>query len=521
MFLNSKYTIILFFTLFIFNFKTIQCDCCKDNRGCNCCKGGKASIPNNETNNKPLKNKPLKNINPIFTSKKPNTIQTDTSIEKKPNGINEKEQIEKNIEIPKKNIITKEKYKKIDNECIKDNEGKQIFKEKVEHHKKLTKKEQQELEEKQKKLEEEQKLEEQKKLEEEQKKLEELKKLPNLVGLQNIGATCYMNATLQALSNTNSLTEYFLNPSKFNPNNPNKKMSNEYYKVLRNLWSDTKKDGDYAPYDFKKALSEENPLFAGVQANDSKDLINFLLERFHQELNNPKPNKNNNVDVNQMDENQTLMAFISNYSNSNQSIINNSFYGILETKSQCSGCNTIKYNFQIYSFLEFPLQQVNQYFFYKGKRPLFTQDGKNPDVDLYECFEYYRKVDILNGQNQMFCNICNGNRDTYYGTTIYSLPNYLIINLNRGKGAVYECKVNFPEELNLYNYITANAIHKLQLYAVICHLGESSMNGHFIAYCRHRQNNKWYKYNDSFVTECTKAQEYNDGMPYILFYKAV
>ena len=222
-----------------------------------------------------------------------------------------------------------------------------------------------------------------------------------------------------------------------------------------------------------------------------------------------------------MDENQTLMAFISNYSNSNQSIINNSFYGILETKSQCSGCNTIKYNFQIYSFLEFPLQQVNQYFFYKGKRPLFTQDGKNPDVDLYECFEYYRKVDILNGQNQMFCNICNGNRDTYYGTTIYSLPNYLIINLNRGKGAVYECKVNFPEELNLYNYITANAIHKLQLYAVICHLGESSMNGHFIAYCRHRQNNKWYKYNDSFVTECTKAQEYNDGMPYILFYKAV
>ena len=32
-------------------------------------------------------------------------------------------------------------------------------------------------------------------------------------------------------------------------------------------------------------MSKENPLFAGIQANDSKDLINFLLERFHQELN--------------------------------------------------------------------------------------------------------------------------------------------------------------------------------------------------------------------------------------------
>ena len=32
-----------------------------------------------------------------------------------------------------------------------------------------------------------------------------------LIGLNNIGATCYMNATLQCLSNTKKLTEYFLN----------------------------------------------------------------------------------------------------------------------------------------------------------------------------------------------------------------------------------------------------------------------------------------------------------------------
>ena len=150
MFLNSKYTIILFFILFIFNFKTIQCDCCKGNRGCNCCKCDKTSIPNNETNNdplknKPLKNKPLKNINPIFTSKKPNTIQTDTNIVEKISGINEKESIEKNIEIPKENIITKEKYKKIDNKGVIGKKEKQIFKKKVEpkNPKKLTKEEQQ------------------------------------------------------------------------------------------------------------------------------------------------------------------------------------------------------------------------------------------------------------------------------------------------------------------------------------------------------------------------------------------
>ena len=360
---------------------------------------------------------------------------------------------------------------------------------------------------------------------EKQKKEEELSKLPNFVGLQNIGATCYMNATLQALSNTNSLTEYFLNNSKFNPNNSNKKMANEYYKVLTNLWSKTKKDGDYAPYDFKQALSEENPLFAGIQANDSKDLINFLLERFHQELNNPKPNNNDNniINVNQMDEMQTLNAFLSDYFNSNQSIITDCFYGILETRSKCAGCQYTKFNFQIYSFLEFPLEQVNIYMFQLGRRfNMMNQGQKNPDVDLLECFEYYQKIDVMNGQNQMYCNICNGNRDNYYGTTIYSLPNYLIINLNRGKGAVYECKVNFPEDLNLLNFVAfKNGKTFFRLYAVICHLGESSMSGHFVAYCRHRQNNKWYKYNDSFVTECTEPLEYTKGMPYILFYKAL
>ena len=370
-------------------------------------------------------------------------------------------------------------------------------------------------------------LEIQKKSLEEEKKLFELSKLPNEIGLQNIGATCYMNATLQSLSNTNLLSEFFLTKYNYNPNDQTKKVSNEMYKVLTNLWSKTKKKGDYPPYDFKKILSEENPLFAGIQANDSKDLINFLLERFHQELNTAKKNNNENnneiININQMDEQQTLKVFIEDYFKNNKSIILDCFYGILETRSKCSGCNITKYNFQIYSFLEFPLQEVNNYMYQNGRRmSLVNNDGSNPDINLYECFDYYQKIDLMNGQNQMYCNICNENKDTYYGTTIYSLPNYLIINLNRGKGAVYSCKVVFPETLNLLNYVTfKDGITAMKLYAVICHIGPSSMSGHFIAYCRHRINNKWYKYNDSFVTECTQPNEYYNGMPYILFYKAI
>ena len=340
------------------------------------------------------------------------------------------------------------------------------------------------------------------------------KKIPILIGLNNIGATCYMNASLQCLSNTKELTEFFLNNYK----DKNKKkhiITYEYYELIKNLWNEKNNNKPYSPYSFKDVLSQENDLFAGIQANDSKDLINFLIERLHQELNviKEKNNNENFYQINQLNENEALQFFLKDFTSSFNSIISKLFYGILETKSQCKGCNMIKFNFQLYSFLEFPLQHINQYFFNNGKKPLFTQDGKNPDVDLYECFEYNRKIDLMNGENQMYCNICNKLCDATYTNFIYSGPNYLIINLNRGRGAVYECKVNFPEQLNLFNYVSyKHGITAYELYAVICHLGPSSMSGHFVAYCRNRIDNKWY---------LDKPKQYNEGMPYILFYRVL
>ena len=302
-------------------------------------------------------------------------------------------------------------------------------------------------------------------------------------------------------------------------------MANEYYIVIKNLWDRKKNNIPYSPNSFKETLSRENPLFQGIEANDSKDLINFLIERFHQELNemnNNIQNNNNNNNLDQTNENLMLNTFIQEFKRNYNSPISNYFYGIIETKTQCHFCKTMKFNFQIYSFLEFPLQQVNQFYYNNGKRPLINNDGTNPDVNLYECFEYYRKVDLMNGDNQMYCNICNSLRDAYYSTEVYSAPLNLIINLNRGKGAVYKCKVNFPAQLNLINYVTyKDGVTVFELYAVICHLGPSSMSGHFVAYCKNRIDNKWYLYNDSIVSKCTKAKQYQDGMPYILFYRAI
>ena len=345
--------------------------------------------------------------------------------------------------------------------------------------------------------------------------------IPNTVGLNNIGATCYMNATLQSLSNVKELSHYFL--TKYTPNDANKKLSNEYCTVVKNLWDRKNNGRSFSPDSFKNTLSQMNPLFAGIAANDSKDLINFILETLHNELNKPTGKINNYMLTpdDQKNEQRMFNLFSEEMKSNFKSPISDLFYGVLETRTNCLNCKGIKYNFQIYSYIEFPLQQVYNYCLKNYPGNNYISQGI-PVVDLYRCFEFYQLPTLMTGNNQIYCNDCKKTFDAYYGTLLYFLPNYLIINLNRGKNAVFQCNVKFPELLKLHKYVInqeRNTVFKLV--SVISHYGPSSMGGHFIAYCRHYQDNCWYNYNDSTVTKCTNPKPYLTGMPYILFYKTL
>ena len=76
--------------------------------------------------------------------------------------------------------------------------------------------------------------------------------------------------------------------------------------------------------------------------------------------------------------------------------------------------------------------------------------------------------------------------------------------------------------MDLQKYIESEKYsRKYRLIGVITHIGDSSMEGHFIAYCREPLDNSWTKYNDAFVTkvEDFKKEVIDFAMPYVLFYQ--
>ena len=152
------------------------------------------------------------------------------------------------------------------------------------------------------------------------------------------------------------------------------------------------------------------------------------------------------------------------------------------------------------------------------------QMQNNKLVDINDCFLYNEKTENFTGDNSMYCNNCKRQCDASYQTKLYIAPQILIIILNRGKGIEFNVKLEFWENLNLYNFIEAKQTgFNYKLIGVVTHMGESGASGHFIAYCRSPIDNKWYKYNDDLVTKVfdVKQEIINYAMPYILFFQKI
>ena len=363
-------------------------------------------------------------------------------------------------------------------------------------------------------------------------KLENYFKQRPKIGLNNIGATCYMNSTLQCLTHIDRLVDYF----KYDPQieeikQDKSNLSSSFKTLVDNLYPKNYLSiNNYSPNDFKEKISIMNPLFEGIQANDAKDLVNFIIMALHKELNKkdeiPDENKALPQNPDQSNMEQSYLSFENDVLRVNKSIISDLFYIINRTETQCCNCNKMIYNYQTIFFINFPLKEVRQYRCKKMNQMNFNMMYpmyNSNEVDIMDCFENEEKVNILSGENTMYCNRCRQNTSSNMRTVLVTGPEELILILNRGKGKEFDIKLNFTENLNLYRFIEKKETgYKYKLTGVITNLGESSMSGHFIAFCKDQANKKLFKYNDSMVDEVKDFEKEvvnnSNIMPYLLFY---
>ena len=353
-------------------------------------------------------------------------------------------------------------------------------------------------------------------------------------GLQNVGQSCYMNATIQCLSNINELSSNLLKKyEKQDFNIDTQPLTVAFSSLLFELLN--AKDKYIVPSLFKQIIGKLNPLFEGFHAADSKDLIFFIIEKLHKELNRPQQSQNQNrqIDYNQQEiesRNEQLMLkkFINDFNTKNISVISNNFYGINQSIMKCEKCGVTKYSFQAYNLLIFQLKKVKEQ---KKKELGIYYNDFAKTLNIYDAFEVEQKEEELKGENMIHCNNCRKLNNGKHQTKIFGLPGILIVVLNRGKNNKdfnEEFEIDEKLDFNNRNLISnQDSYKKFYLCGVITHLGESGSSGHFIAYCRNDPNGGFICYNDSIVSdvsikEATSSKisdnDFEKKTPYVLIY---
>ncbi|SJL03848.1 uncharacterized protein ARMOST_07205 [Armillaria ostoyae] len=188
---------------------------------------------------------------------------------------------------------------------------------------------------------------------------------PGTLGLGNMGNTCFMNSALQCLAHTKELAEYFLTgvfKDELNPDNPlgmRGAIAEAFGALLDRIWDENGIASSYSPRDFKSQLQRFAPQFSGYQQHDSQELVAFLLDGLHEDLNRvlKKPYVENPdwEGGGELELVQLAKRSWEGYKKRNDSVIVDLFQGQYQSTLVCPECKKVSITFDPFMYLTLPL----------------------------------------------------------------------------------------------------------------------------------------------------------------------
>ncbi|XP_006895373.1 PREDICTED: ubiquitin carboxyl-terminal hydrolase 8-like isoform X2 [Elephantulus edwardii] len=336
---------------------------------------------------------------------------------------------------------------------------------------------------------------------------------PALTGLRNLGNTCYMNSILQCLCNAPHLADYF--NRNFYQDDINRsnllghkgEVAEEFGIIMKALWT-----GQYryiSPKDFKITIGKINDQFAGYSQQDSQELLLFLMDGLHEDLNkadNRKRHKEENND--HLDDFKAAEYAWQKHKQLNESIIVALFQGQFKSTVQCLTCHKKSRTFEAFMYLSLPLASTSK-------------------CTLQDCLRLFSKEEKLTDNNRFYCSHCRARRDSLKKIEIWKLPPVLLVHLKRfsydGRWKQkLQTSVDFPlENLDLSQYVIGprNNLKRYNLFSVSNHYGGLD-GGHYTAYCKNAARQRWFKFDDHEVSDIS-VSSVKSSAAYILFYTSL
>lgn len=183
-----------------------------------------------------------------------------------------------------------------------------------------------------------------------------------LTGLLNLGNTCFMNSAIQCLVHTPEFARYFREDyhKEINWQNPLGmvgELALAFGDLLRKLWAPGRTP--VAPRPFKTKLARFAPQFSGYNQHDSQELLAFLLDGLHEDLNRVKHKPYiKSRDADGRPDEDVADEYWANHIARNDSIIVDVCQGQYKSTLVCPVCNKISVTFDPFMYLSLPLQST-------------------------------------------------------------------------------------------------------------------------------------------------------------------